>query len=69
MQENIKKATRVLAEGGIVIFPTDTVYGIGCRIDDEKALQRLFTIRNRPEEKAVLAVVNSIGPVIPASET
>lgn len=57
---DIQKAIEVLNSGGIVIFPTDTVYGIGCRLDDEKALKRLFTLRNRPEEKAVLAVVDSI---------
>ncbi len=57
---NIQEEQKILQDGGIVIFPTDTVYGIGCRIDDEKALRKLFTIRNRPEEKAVLAVVDSV---------
>lgn len=60
MLDQIKNAIEILKNGGIGIFPTDTVYGIGCRLDDEKALQQLFTIRNRPEEKAVLAVVDSI---------
>lgn len=58
--DKIKEAIKVLREGGIVIFPTDTVFGIGCRLDNKEALQRLFKIRNRPEEKAVLAVVDSV---------
>lgn len=60
MNEQIQKAIKILQNGGVGIFPTDTVYGVGCRLDDEKALERLFKLRNRPEEKAVLAVVDSI---------
>lgn len=60
MNTNITEAIEILKNGGIGIFPTDTVYGIGCRLDNEESLQRLFTIRNRPEEKAVLAVIDSI---------
>jgi len=55
-----QKAIDVLKNGGVVIFPTDTVYGIGCRLDNEEAVKRVFEIRNRPQEKAVLAVVGSI---------
>lgn len=58
--DQVQQAINILQQGGVGIFPTDTVYGIGCRLDDEKALQRLFKIRNRPEEKAVLAVVDSV---------
>lgn len=57
---DIQKAIGLLKQGGVGIFPTDTIFGIGCRIDDGAALKRLFHIRNRPEEKAVLAVVDSL---------
>lgn len=57
---DIKKAIEVLKDGGIVIFPTDTAFGIGCRIDDEKAVQRLFKIRKRPSSMAVPVLVDSI---------
>lgn len=60
MNNAIQQTIEILKKGGIGIFPTDTVYGIGCRLDDEVALKKLFAIRNRPEEKAVLAVVDSI---------
>lgn len=60
MNNLLSEKIKILQNGGIGIFPTDTVYGIGCRLDNEESLQRLFTIRNRPEEKAVLAVVDSI---------
>lgn len=58
--DKLQQAIEKLNKGGVGIFPTDTVFGIGCRLDDDEALQRLFKIRNRPEEKAVLAVVDSV---------
>lgn len=60
MDKEIRKAIEVFKNGGIVIFPTDTAIGIGCRMDDEKAVEKLFKIRKRPENKPMLALVNSI---------
>lgn len=57
---SIQEAIHVLTEGGIIIFPTDTAFGIGCRLDDEQAVKRLFRIRRRPAEKATPALVDSI---------
>lgn len=59
MNSQIKKAQEILKRGGIVIFPTDTTFVIGCRIDNEKAVDKLFDIRKRPRDKAVLVLVNS----------
>jgi len=53
------QAVSILNKGGIIIFPTDTAMGIGCRIDDEKALKRLFEIRKRPQEKAMPMLASS----------
>ena len=57
---NIKKAITVIKQGGVVIFPTDTAFGIGCRIDDEKAVERLFAIRKRPQDMAAPVLFDSI---------
>lgn len=57
---NLKQAIKILKEGGIVIYPTDTVYGIGCRMDDTKAVKRLFMIRKRPTVQATPVLVDSI---------
>lgn len=54
------QASDLLREGGIVIFPTDTAFGIGCRMDREDSVRRLFEIRKRPEDKAVPILVDSI---------
>lgn len=56
----IRIAIEKLNNGGVVIFPTDTALGIGCRIDREDAIRRLFQIRRRPETKAVPVLVDSI---------
>lgn len=60
MDEQIEKAAKVLRQGGIVIFPTDTAYGIGCRMDDEVAIKKLFAIRNRPENQATPVLFNDL---------
>ena len=56
----LKKAIEILKEGGIVIFPTDTAFGIGCRMDDEEAVRRLFYVRKRPETQATPVLVDGI---------
>lgn len=53
------EAERILMDGGIVIYPTDTAYGIGCRIDSKEAVTRLFAIRKRPPTKATPVLVAS----------
>lgn len=50
----------ILKNGGVAIFPTDTAFAIGCRVDDESAVKRLFSIKNRSEQQAVPILVNGI---------
>lgn len=57
---DIKNAIKILKQGGIVIYPTDTAFGIGCRMDDAKAVKRLFQIRKRPATQATPVLVDSI---------
>ncbi len=61
MEEQIHQAITVLEQGGIVIYPTDTAFGIGCRIDNEASIKRLFTLRKRPETQATPVLVGSVG--------
>lgn len=60
MSKNLEDAIRILRGGGIVIFPTDTAFGIGCRMDDEKAVKKVFEIKKRPFKEALLVLVDSI---------
>lgn len=59
MNENIQKAVEVLQNGGIVLLPTDTVFGICCRIDKQESLEKLFTIKKRDPKQAVPILVSS----------
>jgi L-threonylcarbamoyladenylate synthase len=59
MNDTILQAAKILQQGGIVVFPTDTAYGIGCRIDNEDAVKRLFALRKRPESQATPVLVSS----------
>jgi L-threonylcarbamoyladenylate synthase len=63
-REGIARAARMLAEGGLVAFPTDTVYGIGCRAGDQAALERLFAVKRRPPEKGIPLLVASLDDAV-----
>lgn len=58
--QQIEKAVSILAKGGIVIFPTDTVWGIGCRLDNIPSINKLYEIRRRPKSQAVPILVSSL---------
>lgn len=57
---DIKKAARAIKEGRILICPTDTVYGLICDASNPKAVQRLYQIKKRPNNKPVPVFVSSI---------
>ena len=59
----IARAAELLRGGKLVAFPTDTVYGIGCRTGDPAALARLFAAKRRPGEKAVPWLVATLDQV------
>lgn len=59
----IKKAAEVLKSGGVVIFPTDTVYGIGSIYDDQNALDRIYKIKSRPENQPFPILVSMVRQV------
>ena len=61
--KDLKKAARVLKAGGIVIFPTDTVYGIGCRFDDQRAIARLYQIKGTPRNQPLPILVSKTSQV------
>lgn len=56
----MSKAARVLAGGGVVVIPTDTVYGLVARIDRPQAVDRIFAIKQRPRSKPLPILVGDI---------
>lgn len=55
--DSIANTTNVLKKGGVVIFPTDTVFGIGCRVSDKKSIKRLYKIKKRSLGNPMLILV------------
>ena len=57
--KDIKKAADILKGGGIVVYPTETVYGVGANIFSEKALKKVFAIKKRKLDKPISVAVSS----------
>ncbi|MDX1600742.1 MAG: L-threonylcarbamoyladenylate synthase [Anaerolineales bacterium] len=51
--QGMEAARRVLAKGGLVAFPTDTVYGLGADLHNEAAIERIYQVKQRPKDKAI----------------
>jgi len=56
-KKKIEEAVRVLKSGGLVVFPTDTVYGLGASIHFPRAMDRIYEIKKRPQEKRLVFLV------------
>jgi len=59
-EEGIEKASQIVSRGGIVIFPTDTVYGIGCNPYNKEAVKKIYKIKSRDIMKSVPVLTYSI---------
>jgi L-threonylcarbamoyladenylate synthase len=60
MQQDIKKCIEVLAAGGIILYPTDTIWGIGCDATHLQAIQKIYRLKQREDAKAMLVLVDSV---------
>ncbi len=59
----ISEAVNVLADGGVVLYPTDTVYGLGANIFDNRAVKRVFNIKQRSFLKPLSILVSDVGAI------
>jgi L-threonylcarbamoyladenylate synthase len=60
-EEDIKKSIAVLREGGVILYPTDTVWGLGCDATNSEAVDKIYGIKSRPGSKSLIILVNSVG--------
>ena len=58
MQNDLKKTLDTLYNGGIILYPTDTIWGIGCDATNEKAVQKIYAIKKRADNKSMLVLIN-----------
>ena len=57
--EDIKTAVQTLRKGGLILYPTDTIWGIGCDASNEDAVRRIFQLKQREDSKAMICLVDS----------
>ena len=58
-EEDTKNAVEVLRKGGVILYPTDTVWGIGCDATNAEAVKRVYEIKQRDDSKAMICLVDS----------
>lgn len=58
---DLKEAVRVMREGGIILYPTDTVWGIGCDARNPDAVKKIYDLKKREDSKSMLVLVSSEG--------
>lgn len=60
MQESIQKALEVLRSGGVILYPTDTIWGIGCDATDPAAVARIYEIKRRADSKSLVLLASDM---------
>ena len=59
MIDEIKKAVEVLKNGGIILYPTDTIWGLGCDATNKQAIEKIYKLKNRSETKSMIILLNN----------
>ena len=63
MNEELNKALEVLRSGGVILYPTDTVWGLGCDATNPEAVARIFAIKKRPDSKSLVLLASDLDMV------
>ena len=58
-KEDLEAALRVLRNGGVIVYPTDTVWGIGCDVTNAEAVKRIYALKQREDSKSMLVLLDS----------
>ncbi|WP_316832236.1 L-threonylcarbamoyladenylate synthase [Pedobacter aquatilis] len=58
LKEEINKALEVLKAGGVILYPTDTIWGLGCDATNPEAVDKVLKIKNRPAEKSLIVLLD-----------
>ena len=59
INDDIRTACEVMEKGGVILYPTDTIWGIGCDATNEEAVKRIFEIKHRADSKAMLILIDT----------
>lgn len=59
LEEEVKQAVEVMKKGGVILYPTDTIWGLGCDATNEEAVKRIYAIKQRTDSKALICLIDS----------
>jgi len=63
MKQDIEKALEVLRNGGVILYPTDTIWGLGCDATNPDAVQKIYEIKQRSDQKSLLVLLDNQGKI------
>ena len=63
-ETDIKNCIAVLQQGGVILYPTDTVWGLGCNAMDKAAVEQVFALKRRPKEKSMIVLLAEARDII-----
>ena len=63
LKGDISNCLKVLQEGGVILYPTDTVWGLGCDATNAKAVEKLYQLKKRSDAKSMLVLVDCAGRI------
>jgi len=61
--EDIEQCVKVLAQGGLILYPTDTVWGIGCDATNQQAVSKVYSLKQRDDSKSLIVLLDSMDHV------
>lgn len=61
MKDDLNKALKVLREGGVILYPTDTIWGLGCDATNASAVSKVFKIKERKDNKSLIILLDQVG--------
>jgi L-threonylcarbamoyladenylate synthase len=59
LKEEVAKALKVIQDGGIILYPTDTIWGIGCDATNTEAIKKIFALKQRDEAKSMIILLDA----------
>jgi len=59
LKDEVNKALKVLQDGGIILYPTDTIWGIGCDATNTEAVKKIFALKQREESKSMIILIDT----------
>jgi len=59
LKDEVAKALKVLQDGGIILYPTDTIWGIGCDATNAEAIKKIYALKQRDEAKSMIVLLDS----------